>query len=132
MPASASHRKVTLRLYEEQDKDIVAWFDKLTGEKSHQIKCLLRLGLELQKDGVDGKKSILKKDPSINASFDENALLDTLRKSFLPDVRAVVEASLQSVSFVGTRSNENDRTPDVVPVEMVSAHLLDDDEDEDD
>jgi uncharacterized protein YnzC (UPF0291/DUF896 family) len=131
MPASASHRKVTLRLYEEQDKDIVAWFDNLTDEKSNQIKRLLRLGLDVQKDGVDGKKSTAKKDPSVTAAFDENALLDTLRKNFLPDVRAVVEASLQSVSFVDTRSNENGKTPNVVPVEMVSAHLLDDDDDED-
>jgi len=132
MPASANHRKVTLRLYEEQDKDIVEWFDELTDEKSDQIKRLLRLGLELQKDGVDGKKSTAKKDLSVTASFDESALLDTLRKNFLPDVRAVVEASLQSVSFVGTRSNENGKTPDEVPVEMVSAHLLDDDDEEED
>jgi hypothetical protein len=130
MPASASHRKVTLRLYEEQDKDIVAWFDNLTDEKSDQIKRLLRLGLDVQKDGVDGKKSTAKENPSVTAAFDENALLDTLRKNFLPDVCAVVEASLQSVSFVNTRSNENGKTPDVVPVEMVSAHLLDDDEDD--
>jgi hypothetical protein len=64
--------------------------------------------------------------------MDFNCLGDTAEAKVLTYVfLGLAPGPAPSVSFVGTRSNENDRTPDVVPVEMVSAHLLDDDDDED-
>ena len=82
-------RRLTLRFYEGKDDDLLTWLDGLRpGMQSDSVKDMLRVGFSSAQNDQQVAVSV--------APMDTEALLDAIVGRLLPDIRQILDASLDS------------------------------------
>lgn len=85
--------RISTRLYAGKDDDLIAWTSSLnSGDKSNEIKRVLRLGLQ-QPRNIPG---------TTNTNLDAEAL----REALAGDFRQILEAAFDSIAITGPKANQ--------------------------
>ena len=119
---------IPVRFYSETDADLIAWLEGLpAGEGNETVKAMLRTGIAASQS-VNGQP--IQTISSASMTTLDLASLQSALEGFLPRIREIVDASLASANSVQVRSEIATQDENIASADLLTGHLLSDDEDE--
>ena len=119
---------IPVRFYSETDADLILWLEGLpAGEGNETVKAMLRAGIAASQS-VNGQP--IQTISSASMTTLDPASLQSALEGFLPRIREIVDASLASANFIPVRSEIASQDENMASADLLTGHLLSDDEDE--